>query len=205
LLGEIVGRAWSRGYPPSASELSNTDLAALGRAYADQVAALAPDKRRVVDKMPGNFQFAGLIALMLPGARIIHCQRDPIDTCLSCYSKRFTGRQDFAYDLGDLGRYYRAYDTLMAHWRALLPPERFIEVRYEDVVADLRGEAERLVGFCEVAWDEACINFHRTARPVRTASVNQVRQPIYRTSLARWTSYEAHLQPLLAALGPAIQ
>ena len=203
LLDEVVGRAWPRGFPPSASDLAGADLSALGRAYAERVGALAPGSRRVVDKMPSNFPFAGLIALMLPGARILHCRRDPVDTCLSCYSKRFAGRWDFAYDLGDLGRYYRAYDALMAHWRALLPSERFAEVRYEELVGNLRGEAERLIAFCGLAWDDACLDFHRTVRPVRTASVNQVRQPIYRTSLARWKPYAAHLGPLLAALGLA--
>jgi len=176
-------------------------LAALGRAYVSRVAALAPGHRRVVDKMPGNFQYAGLIALALPNARVIHCRRGAIDTCLSIYSKKFTGRQDYAYDLAELGRYYRAYDALMAHWRGLLAPERFLEVRYEALVGDLEPEARRLTAFSGLPWDDACLDFHRNQRPVRTASVNQVRQPIYRTSVARWKPYAAHLGPLLAALG----
>jgi hypothetical protein len=144
-----------------------------------------------------------MIRLMLPNARIVHCRRDPVDTCLSCYSKKFAGSQDFAYDLRDLGRYYRAYDSLMDHWRQLLPPGRLFEVRYEDLVEDLRVEAGQLVGFCGLDWDEACLDFHQTSRPVRTASVNQVRLPIYRTSVGRWKPYAAHLGPLLAALNPA--
>jgi tetratricopeptide (TPR) repeat protein len=200
VLNEVVGAARldvakGLGSPPPGA------LAALGRAYAARVAAVAPGHRRVVDKMPGNFQYAGLIALALPNARIVHCRRDPVDTCLSIFSKKFTGRQDFAYDLAELGRYYRAYDALMAHWRGLLAPERLLEVRYEDLVGDLEGEARRLVAFCGLPWDGACLDFHRTTRPVRTASVNQVRQPIYRTSVARWKPYAAHLGPLLAALG----
>ena len=197
LLNEVAGSA----LPAPSPGLSRRTLAAWGTTYATRVAALAPGKRRVVDKMPSNFQFAGLIGLMLPNARIIHCRRDPIDTCLSCYSKKFAGRQDFAYDLGELGRYYRAYAALMDHWRGLLPSDRLLEVAYEDLVDDLPAQARRLIGFLGLDWDDACLDFHRTSRAVRTASVNQVRQPIYRTSVARWRPYAAHLGPLLAALG----
>jgi len=193
LLSEVSGGAL---FPTLGRELP-----AWGRAYAERLAALAPGKRRVVDKMPSNFQFLGLIQLMLPNARIIHCRRDPIDTCLSCYSRKFADRQDFSYDLRDLGRYYRAYEDLMDHWRRLLPHDRLLEVRYEDLVNDLRTEAERLVAFCGLEWNEACLDFHRTDRPVQTASVNQVRQPIYRSSVSRWKQYARHLEPLLGALG----
>jgi tetratricopeptide (TPR) repeat protein len=183
--------------------LSPEDLEAVGRAYVAMIATLAPDALRVTDKMPANFRFAGLIRLILPNARIVHCRRDPIDTCLSCYAHRFTRGQPFTYDLRELGLYYRAYDALMSHWRGLLPADRFMEVRYEDVVDDLEGQARRLIAFCGLPWDDACLAFHRTRRTVRTASVNQVRQPIYRTSVARWKPYEAYLGPLLAALsGP---
>ena len=199
-LNEVIAAA-RLDVPVGMASLPASALAALGGAYVARVAALAPNHRRVVDKMPGNFQHAGLIALALPNARIVHCRRSPVDTCLSIYSKKFTGRQDFAYDLAELGRYYRAYDALMAHWRGLLAPERFLELRYEDLVADLEPAARRLVSFCSLGWDDACLDFHRTRRPVRTASVNQVRQPIYRTSVARWKPYAAHLGPLLDALG----
>jgi hypothetical protein len=154
-----------------------------------------------VDKMPANFLHAGLIHLMLPNARIIHCRRDPVDTCLSCYTKLFGAEQAFAYDLTELGRFHRAYQGLMDHWRAVLPPDRFIEVDYEAVVADLESEARRLIGFLGLPWDASCLTFHATRRPVRTASVNQVRQPIYRTSTGRWKAHAAHLGPLLTALG----
>jgi hypothetical protein len=161
---------------------------------------LAGGKPRLADKMPGNFAFTGLIALMLPNARIVHCRRDPLDTCLSCYSRKFTSGQAFSYDLRDLGRYYRAYDALMAHWRGLLSADRFLEVSYEQVVGDLEGEARRLIAFCGLEWDDACLRFYETRRPVRTASVNQVRQPIYSASVARWRRFERHLGPLIAAL-----
>ncbi len=155
---------------------------------------------RFTDKMPGNFRFAGLIGLILPRARIVHCVRDPVDTCFSCYTKKFSGRQDFAYDLAELGTFYKAYDRLMSHWRALLPADRFIEVRYENLVDDIETEARRLVDFCGLAWNDACLDFHNTERPVRTASANQVRKPIYRSSVQRWRAYEHHLQPLIEAM-----
>jgi hypothetical protein len=176
------------------------DPARLGRAYVDRVAPMAAGKPRLVDKLPGNFANAGLISLALPAARIIHCLRDPVDTCLSCYTHRFVGEQPFTYDLVELGQYYRAYSALMDHWRATLPPERFHEVRYEDVVADLEGQARRMVAFCGLDWDPACLRFYETSRSVRTASLNQVRRPLYRSSQGRWRAYEAQLRPLIEAL-----
>jgi tetratricopeptide (TPR) repeat protein len=188
-------------YPAVAPRLTPADLARLGDAYLAQVRPLARGRAHVVDKMPANFLKAGLIHLMLPDARIVHCRRDPVDTCLSCYTKLFSGEQMFAYDLRELGLFHRAYQTLMTHWRKVLPQDRFIEVDYEAVVENLEGEARRLVAFLGLPWDDACLDFHKTERPVRTASVNQVRQPIYRTSAGRWKAHAAHLEPLLSALG----
>ena len=150
--------------------------------------------------MPQNFYFVGLIHLALPNARIIHACRDPIDTCLSCFSQLFNRYHPYAYDLAELGRYYRAYAGLMAHWRRLLPENVMLEVQYEDVIADLEGQARRFVAHCGLQWDDACLSFHKTERPVRTASAVQVRQPIYGTSVGRWRSYEQFLAPLIAEL-----
>ncbi len=183
--------------------LRTADFTAMGSAYVGKLAEIAPSAARITDKMPSNFRWAGLIRLILPNARIIHCRRDPMDTCLSCYTRKFSKGQPFAYDLRDLGVYYRAYEALMDHWRALLPADRFLDVQYEAVVDDLEGEARRLIAFCGLDWDQACLSFHQTRRAVRTASVNQVRKPLYRTSVARWKRYEAHLGPLLDALGGA--
>lgn len=188
------------GYPQLLSRLLPKDLPRLGRHYAERVSALAQGRPRVVDKMPANFLYAGLIHLILPHARIIHCRRDPVDTCLSCYTKLFQGDQKFAYDLRELGRFHGAYQSLMAHWRRVLPAERFMDVDYEAVIDDLDAEARRLVAFCGLEWDDACLAFHKTKRAVRTASVNQVRQPIYRASVGRWKPFAAHLGPLLDAL-----
>ncbi len=188
-------------YPADVKALDKNALRRLGRDYLARVAPLGQGKRHVVDKMPANFLHIGLIRLILPDARIIHCRRDPVDTCLSCYTKLFTAEQLFAYDMTELGRFHRDYQALMAHWRAVLPKNRFIEVDYEAVVADVEGEARRLIAFLGLTWDDACVRFHETRRTIRTASLNQVRQPIYKTSAGRWKAHARHLQPLLAALG----
>jgi tetratricopeptide (TPR) repeat protein len=186
-------------YPGSAAQLSPEQLTALGSQYLARIAPLTT-RSRLVDKMPANFLYAGLIRLILPNARIIHCQRDAVDTCLSCYTKLFAAEQQFAYDLGELGRFYRSYDRLMAHWRSLLPADRFLEVRYEDVVDDLAVQARRVVEWLDLPWDESCLRFHETKRVVRTASLSQVRQPIYASSKGRWRRYAPYLAPLLREL-----
>jgi tetratricopeptide (TPR) repeat protein len=156
---------------------------------------------RIVDKRLANFKLVGLIHLALPNARIIHVRRDPVDTCFSCFSLVFSyDNQPFTYDLGELGRYYRAYAKLMEHWRSLLPPGVMLEVQYEDLVADLEGQARAIVGYCGLEWEEACLSFHENRRPVRTASLLQVRRPIYRTSVGRWRPYASFLRPLTEAL-----
>ena len=187
-------------HPEDARTLTPNQLRALGEAYVSELKCYAPAAQRVTDKMPANFLYAGLIHLALPGARIIHVLRDPRDTCLSCYSKLFTAEQNFTYDLGELGRYYRKYAELMAHWRDMLPPNRILEVRYEDFIADLDASARRIVEHCGLDWHSNCLAFYDTRRPVRTASASQVRSPIYRSSEGRWRNYENHLGPLLAAL-----
>ncbi len=188
-------------FPQSLLNCSAPDLARIGHDYLERIKPLADGKDRLVDKMPGNFVYAGLIPLILPGARIIHCRRDPVDTCLSCYSKQFAGEQMFSYDQAELGQFYRDYEVLMNYWRQLLPAESFIEVDYESVLDDLEGQAKRLIDFIDLPWDEACLDFHKTQRVVRTASVNQVRQPLYKTSKGRWRAHAEQLGPLLAALG----
>lgn len=190
-------------YPAAVAQLMPEDAARLGEAYLAQTAPLARGRRHVIDKMPANFMHVGLIRLILPNARIIHCRRDPVDTCLSCYTKLFAAEQRFAYDLAELGVFYRAYDALTAHWRAVLPQDRFLDVEYEAVVDDLEGQARRMLDFLGLPWDESCLSFHRSTRPVRTASLHQVRRPIYATSAGRWRKHADHLQPLLQALGLA--
>lgn len=193
-----------QGGVPAVAGRMTTELAErMGEAYLAQVTRLAGGKKRVVDKMPSNFLMAGLIPLILPDARIIHVRRDPADIGLSCYTKLFAKEQLFTYDLAELGRFLKDYDALMEHWRKTLPANRFTEVVYEDLVDNLEGEARRLIGFIGLKWDKACLNFHETKRAIRTASVNQVRQPVFKTSVGRWKPYAAQLKPLLDALGMA--
>jgi len=163
---------------------------------------LAPH-RRFVDKSLLNFIHVGLIHSALPNARFIHSRRAPIETCLSCYSKLFDD-VPFSYDLGELGRYYRAYDALMDHWRAVLPPGVMLEVRYEELVTDFDAQARRMVQHCGFEWDDACSAFHKNQRAVATSSVAQVRRPLYRHALTRWRPAAQLLQPLLDGLGPAL-
>jgi hypothetical protein len=188
------------GFPNGVAALDGGALTRLGQAYLSHVESLAGGRPRVVDKAPGNFVNAGLIRLILPDAKIIHARRDPVDTCLSCYTKLFADALNFTYDLTELGRYCRDYQKMMDHWRAVLPASHFLEVDYEAVVDDIEAEARRMLEFLELPWDPACLEFYRVERPVRTASVNQVRQPIYRSSSGRWRKHADALQPLLKVL-----
>ncbi len=191
-------------YPECVPALDADTLRRIGRSYVDRLLAFGNGKVRIVDKCPGNFLLIGLIRLVLPDARIVHTMRDPIDTCLSCYSRLFTRGQHYTYDLAELGRFYRSYRQLMAHWRSVLPPEAMLDVGYEDVLDDLEGQARRLIGYCCLPWDDRCLSFHESARPVRTASAVQVRKPLFRSSLQRWRNYEAGLGPLLRELGDIV-
>ena len=196
---EFRGNAVDSFFPEVAKSLSVEQLRDFGAHYVAYLRSFAPDADRVTDKMPSNFRFVGLINMALPNARIIHARRDPMDTCISCFSHLF-GKKSFTSDLGNLGRYYRAYATLMEHWRAVLPPDAMLEVQYEELVADFESQARRIVSFCGLDWDARCLDFHRTVRPVRTASVTQVREPLFATSVGRWRRYGPWLQPLIDAL-----
>jgi tetratricopeptide (TPR) repeat protein len=193
-------------FPEFVPALDPSALRQIGGRYVAAVRELIPKEKaaqaeRVTDKMPSNYYLVGLIHLALPNAKIIHTLRDPVDTCISCFSKLFAREQNHTYNLGELGRYYKRYDQLMKHWRRVLPQGRILDVRYEDVVADLGGQARRIISYCGLPWDDRCLSFHKTNRPVQTASVTQVRQPIYNSAVGRWRRYEEHLGPLLSALG----
>lgn len=157
---------------------------------------------RFIDKMLYNYAYIGVIHLMFPRARILHSVRDPVETCLANYRILFQTAHETSYDLAEIGRQYVRYREMMAHWDAVLPG-RVIEARHEDLVADPEARIRWLVTeACGLPWDEACLSFHQTRRAVRTASVAQVRQPIFKSSIGRWRRYEKHLGPLLEALGP---
>ena len=173
------------------------------RDYRALLGDISPTARRITDKWPPNFHFVGLIHAVFPRARFIHCRRHPVDTCLSIYFQNFARRIEFAYERGDLLACYRQYLRLMAHWRRVIPADRFLEVQYEDLVTDSEPFARKLIEFCGLDWDEACLHSERNRRPVRTASVWQARQPIYRTSVARWRCYEPWLGVLRELMNDA--
>ncbi|NIK87977.1 tetratricopeptide (TPR) repeat protein [Rhizomicrobium palustre] len=177
------------------------DLKYFAAEYLKGMGRLLEGKVRVTDKSLDSVFYAGLLHLAFPRARFIWVQRDPIDTCLSCYGRRFVQGVQYAYDLGELGRAFHAYEGLMEHWQSLLPPEILLRVRYEEVVADLEGQARRMLDHCGLEFDPACLAFHSSARPVFTASAAQVRQPLYKTSVGRWRPSDAELRPLLYGLG----
>jgi tetratricopeptide (TPR) repeat protein len=185
-------------YPEIAAGMSKEAFLRLGRAYVDNVWKLAPDAGHITDKMMSNFAHIGMIRQMFPNAKIIHAMRDPMDSCFSCYATLFAKNNlDFSYELGDLGRYYVRYIQLMQHWQQVLPPGTILELRYEDMVADTEGQARRLLEYLELPWDPRCLDFHQNQRVVKTASAAQVRRPVYKSSVARWRHFEAHLRPLL--------
>lgn len=190
-------------FPGMMQTLDVQDFTELGEFYLESVRRLAGGKSRVIDKMPLNFLYLGLIHAMLPNARIIHMRRDPLDTCMSCYCQPFNAAQKFAFDLAELGAFHAAYRDLMQHWRACLPASRLLEIDYEQVVCDLEGSARRLLDFCSLPWNDACLTFNKTERRVRTASMAQVRQPIYRHGMGRWTAHAGRLAPLRTALQAA--
>ena len=200
-LGGLAGGATHS--PEAVARMSGDQFRRLGASYVARLAGLAPSAARITNKTPGNFSLVGLIHLALPNARFIHISREAADTCVSCFSSLFVGNLPYAYDLGELGRYYKAYDRLMAHWREALPKGVMLEVRYEELVANLEGQARRIIGHCGLEWDARSLDFHQNPRQVRTASAAQVRERIYQSSVGRWRRYRPFLAPLLAELGPS--
>jgi tetratricopeptide (TPR) repeat protein len=198
IVGDLAARA---PYPQCVATLSQDQCTQFARRYLDYIDTLAPPEAlRVTDKMPSNYVHLGLITLLFPQARIIHCVRDPLDTCLSCYFQDFDERLPFSYDLSNLGSYYGEYLRLMEHWRGVLDSP-WLEVRYEDLVANQEDVSRAMVEFCGLPWDDRCLRFFETQRLVLTASYDQVRQPMYSRSVGRWRHYRRQLEPLRQALG----
>ena len=182
------------------SSVTSRQLDTLAKRYLILAGKKAGTVTRITDKMPANFLWLGLIAQLFPRARVIHCLRDPRDTCLSIYFQFFSQAHPYASDLGDLAFYYRGYERMMAHWRAALDLPMF-EVSYEQLVADQEGRTRAMLDFLDLPWDEACLAFHRSKRATATASWDQVRQPVYTRSLQRWRNYQAHIGPLIDEFG----
>lgn len=187
---------------------ASSDLSGIGEAYIQNTQERANGSRYMVDKMPLNFFYAGLIHKALPNARIISLRRGAMDSCLSNFRQLFSTRYsyyNYTFDLEDTAIFYRLYDDLMSHWRSVLPPERFLEIHYEDIVSDQENQTRKLLNFCELEWDEACMRFHENTAPVSTASSVQVRQPLYSGSIGRWKRYGGKLDILKNALGDLVQ
>jgi tetratricopeptide (TPR) repeat protein len=179
----------------------------LGTEYLQQARAAMQGGAalRFTDKLPDNYLRLGLVRLMLPRARIIHCRRDPRDTCLSIFFQNFAGHHPYTWDLADIGACYRDYDRLMRHWRTVLPPDAMMQVQYEDLVDDLEGVCRRLLAFLGLDWDPRCLDFHRTPRLLVSASNADVRRPLYRHAVGRWRHYEKHIGELLDVLAPCLE
>lgn len=186
-------------YPDCIARIDGPLSRALAEQYLDRLRAVNPDARRVVDKMPHNFLSLGLIALLFPKARIVHCIRDPLDICFSIFQNHFSGHHPYAYALADIGHFHRLYERLMAHWRSVLPLA-IHELRYEELIADPEACCRALIDFLGLDWDSRCLEFHKTERRVQTVSVWQVRQPLYSTAVGRWRNYDLYLDDLKAAL-----
>jgi len=188
-------------FPAMAGKITGPQLEIVAKGYQQALAAGAGNSLRITDKLLSNYFFLGLINLLFPKARVIHTRRDPVDTCLSGFTKLFKDDMPHSYDLGELGRYYGKYLELMDYWETVLPEGFMISVQYEDVVADTETQARRLVDFLGLEWSEKCLDFHNSERPVKTASVAQVRKPIYKSAVQRWKKYGDGLQPLVDAIG----
>lgn len=190
-------------YPRGLRTVGRMGLRQMARRYLDHLDKVASGAARVTDKLPFNFMHLGVIALLFPNARIVHCRRHPLDNCLSCYFTGFAEQIRFANRLDTLGRYYLDYERLMRHWRAVLPVEIY-DLHYEELVQNTEKEIRALVDFCGLPWEDACMSFHKTRRGVRTPSRWQVRQPIYSGSVQRWENYAEHLEPLARILEPIL-
>jgi tetratricopeptide (TPR) repeat protein len=200
LVTELPRRLGSvRPYPECLVDLGQDHVDRWSAEYLQRLAALSAGSVRVTDKMPHNFMHLGLIELLFPGARVIHCRRDPIDTCLSCYFHDFGGYHPYAYNLSHLGDYYRHYRRLMEHWKSVLRLP-LLEVQYETLIDDQERVSRELVAFCGLNWDPRCLEFHRASRFANTASYDQVQRPLYRDSVTRWKNYAPFIGPLVAAL-----
>ena len=191
-------------YPACIPSIGSERLAELASQYKSKIDELAPDAVRVIDKMPGNFPHLGFIELMFPNARIIHCMRNPLDNCLSCYSMKFLGYHPYAYNQADLGFYYCQYLRLMKHWKEVIGLPVYT-VQYESLVNNQKEISREMIEFCGLAWDERCLDFHKTKRLVKTASYDQVRRPMYSNAIGRSDPYREKLGALIKELGKCHQ
>ena len=190
-------------YPHWISGIDQATITALSDSYLKSIAALSPDADRVTDKLPGNFMHLGLMAKMFPDARFIHCTRNPLDTCLSCYFQDFAIGHAYSYDISNLAHFYQQYSLLMTHWKSLLHTP-ILEVSYERLVESPATEIRQILDYCGMEWSDSCLEFHKTKRFIGTASHDQARHPLYKSSVGRWHHYESHIPELIARLTPLL-
>jgi hypothetical protein len=190
-------------YPQIITEIDDSYFERFGDQFMQDTQVYRESAPFFTDKMPNNFFHVGLIKLILPNAKVIDARRHPMACCFSGFKQLFGEGQEFSYGLADIGNYYRQYVSLMDHWDQVLP-DFVLRVQHEDVVEDLETQVRRILDFCGLPFEEACLDFHKTERSVRTPSAEQVRQPIYKTGLDQWRNFEEHLQPLVEALGPDV-
>jgi hypothetical protein len=192
-----------RRFPEAVAKLNAAGWARVGRDYLGRTEKYRSGAPCFIDKNPNNFIFAGLIRLALPNAKIINARRHPLDSCFGTYKQLFVSGQPFSYDLVELGEYYLQYQRLMDHWQRVMPGF-VLDVHYERIVANLEQEVRRLLEFCGLPFEDGCLRFHQTERAIKTASSEQVRRPIYSSSVHLWRNYEAHLGELLEVLEPLL-
>jgi tetratricopeptide (TPR) repeat protein len=197
-------RTRSKGrFPEPLLDLERAGWLRIGEDYIQRTQKFRSGMPYFIDKNPNNFEFVGLLSLVLPNAKIINARRHPLDSCFGTYKQLFAKGQPFSYDLTEIGEYYLQYQRLMDHWQVVLPG-KVLDVRYEDVVADLDSQVRRILGHCQLPFEEACLRFHETDRAVKTASSEQVRRPIYSSSVNLWRNYESHLDELIEVLEPLL-
>ena len=197
----------SRGgakYPEIVLKLDEEAIVGLGRQYLESTMRYRSDSPHFIDKMPNNFPAVGFLQLILPNAKVINARRHPLDSCLGCYKQLFYRGQSFTYDQYELGHYYLQYQRIMDHWHDVLPG-KVLDVQYEDMVADQEHQTRRLLEYCGLPWEDRCLRFYETDRPIHTASSEQVRQPIYTKAVNFWRNYEQHLGELIEILEPLLR
>jgi tetratricopeptide (TPR) repeat protein len=204
VIGSLPARCEGQNYPEAARLLDAADWREIGESYLERTQRHRSGLPFFTDKMPNNFPSIGLIHLMLPNAKIIDARRHPLDSCFGSFKQHFAHGQTFSYDLVELGEYFLEYRRMMRHWQDVLP-ERVLEVRYEDMVRDQEGQTRRLLEYCGLDWEDACLRFYETERAVRTASSEQVRQPIYSSSVNHWRHFREELAPLIEVLGDELE
>ena len=199
----ITDREKGRQYPEGIQDMAPSEITALGLEYLNRTRRHREGAPYFTDKMPNNFAHIGLILATMPNAKVIDARRYPLDSCIGCYKQHFARGQTYTYDLFELAEFYLEYDEMMSHWQEVAP-DRVLRVQYEDVVNDLEDQVRRILDYCKLPFEQGCVDFHQTKRAVRTASSEQVRQPIYSGSIGTWQRFENHITPLIEGLEPLL-